>query len=304
LDLGEVTKLSAASWRFTALLAPDVKQRARTHFEQLLSYASLNSATLEFEPFATALVSSESSDTAILARKILGPFGFQIEQSGASLMLEPLVRVQIVVAEIKKNKRGAIGIDWPTTLEGQLLPVPKLPYDGVLRFGLNALETQGIGRILAEPTLLCRSGKEAQFLAGGEFPIKVSSFKNQSVSWKRHGVLLKIRPKADSSGRMSIAIEAEVSMIDAANTVDGIPGLLTNRIETHFDLTSSRTIVLSGLIKKEWANSAQGLAGLSSIPVLGPLFNSQEFRDQETELMIFVTPQIAQPGVKNVSKSN
>jgi pilus assembly protein CpaC len=139
---------------------------------------------------------------------------------------------------------------------------------------------------------LCRSGKEAQFLAGGELPIKITAHKRQDVVWKKYGVLLKIKPVADFSGRMSIALETEVSTIDTSNTVDGLPGLLTNRIESHFDLKESRTIALSGLIKHQSGQSSQGLPGLSSVPILGSLFASREFRDDKTELVVFVTPEV------------
>jgi Flp pilus assembly secretin CpaC len=134
-----------------------------------------------------------------------------------------------------------------------------------------------------------RKDKETQI--GISWPSSVHA----QITWKQYGVVLKIKPKADFSGRMSIGLETEVSSIDRSNMVDGIPGLFTNRIETHFDLTTSRTIVLSGLIKKEWGDAMQGLPGLSNIPVLGALFGSRDFQEQRSELVVFVTPEVARP---------
>jgi pilus assembly protein CpaC len=105
-------------------------------------------------------------------------------------------------------------------------------------------------------------------------------------------VLLKIKPLVDGDGRMSIALETEVSMIDQSQVVDGIPGLLTNRIQSHFDLERSETIALSGLIKKEWGKSRSGLPALSNIPILGLLFSSEDYRENRTELVVFVTPKV------------
>ena len=160
----------------------------------------------------------------------------------------------------------------------------------------NFLEaSDGAGKVLASPNLLCRSGKEAEFFAGGEFPIKVKSFGSQDVIWKRYGVILKVKPRADAQGQMSIAIQTEVSTLDQSVAVDGVPGILANRIESHFDLRRPRTIALSGLFKHETGNSTSGLPGLARIPILGKLFGSEDWMDHKTELVIFVTPEVLPP---------
>jgi pilus assembly protein CpaC len=278
-----------------ASLEDAVLERAKEVFPRLLNEAGLPAITLSYSPSPIAMIPAEPAELEERVARVLGPYGFRIEKSAATLGLEPLVRVNILVAEVRTKLMRSLGVQWPTAIEAQLLPAPQVPSDGRLVVGLNALEEKGLGKILASPTLLCRSGKSAEFLAGGEFPIKIANFKTQDVIWKKHGVLLKISPRADFSGRMSIAIETEVSMLDNAQTVDGVPGLLTNRIETHFDLTRPRTIALSGLIKKEWGDTTAGLPGLASIPILGSLFGSRDFRENRTELMIFVTPEVVPP---------
>ncbi|MES2857355.1 MAG: pilus assembly protein, partial [Bdellovibrionota bacterium] len=251
--------------------------------------SGLTEIDLRFNPQITAHVPSAPTDLKERAASALRGFGIPVRESSGSIHLAPLVRVRIVVAEIKKSMMSKVGIDWPGHIGGQILPTAQWePFS----MNLNAMEQSGAGKILASPTLLCRSGKEAEFLAGGEFPIKVASLKTHELQWKKYGVVLKIKPLADVAGRMSIAIETEVSMIDTSQTVEGIPGLLTNRIETHFDLTSSRTIALSGLIKKEWGEARQGLPGLGGLPIIGALFSSRDYRDNLSELVIFVTPEV------------
>jgi len=204
-----------------------------------------------------------------------------------------LVKVQITVAEVKKDAFLSYGVQWPSNYTAQVIPGATAAENSGLSIALQALESKGLGRVLARPNLLCRSGKEAEFVAGGEFPIKIMNFKIQDIVWKRYGILLKIKPMADFSGRMSISLETEISNLDG-HSVDGIPGLLTNRVQSHFDLSESKTIALSGLIKSESTESQVGLPGLARIPILGSLFSSKDFRENRTELVIFVKPEIVQ----------
>lgn len=295
ISLAEAVADSDPSYQFHARIEESLIPAAQVHFRRLLREAGLPDLHLTLNSDLKVTLPSEPEDLQKRVSQVLGPYGFEIAQSPSSLGLEPLVRVKILVAELRTKMMSRIGLQWPASVEGQLLPSFKVPADSMLNIGINALEENGLGRVLASPVLLCRSGKEAEFLAGGEFPIKIANFKHQDVIWKRYGVLLKIKPKADFSGRMSIGVTTEVSTIDSAQTVDGIPGLLTNRIETHFDLNGSKTIALSGLIKREWGDSTSGLPSLGSLPVLGPLFSSQDYRDNKTELVVFVTPEVMRP---------
>lgn len=295
LALAEAFGDSSHDYEFRARPETSVIGPAEERFKSMLREAGLPDLRVNLRPDAFVTLPMEPEDLKARVTKILGPYGFKVIRSPSSLGLEPLVRVKIIVAEFKKKMMNRIGLQWPASIEGQILPSLIAPADGNLNIGINALEENGLGKILASPVLLCRSGKEAQFLAGGEFPIKIANFKQQDVIWKRYGVLLKIKPQADFSGRMSIGVATEVSTIDSSQTVDGLPGLLTNRIETHFDLSGSRTIALSGLIKKEWGDSSSGIPVLGSLPILGPLFSSQDYRDNQTELVVFVTPEVIRP---------
>jgi pilus assembly protein CpaC len=121
------------------------------------------------------------------------------------------------------------------------------------------------------------------------------NWKVSDVLWKKYGVILDITPKADLQKAISTRLITEVSLIDEAHRVDGIPGFLTNRIETHFDIRGEKTIALSGLIKNELGRGKQATPLLSSIPILGELFSSQDYKDNSSELIVLVTPRVLSP---------
>ncbi len=282
-----------ASFTFNAEMSESLVQEAQAYFNHMILSANLPLPALRIMPALVSLA-LEQKDLNARFEKILGPYGFTIEKNSSVIEMAPIVRVQISITELRKNARTVLGVQWPESYQAQVLPVANFPGQtgNPLTLQLNALEQTGQARILASPNILCRSGNEASFLAGGEFPIKLMNFKTQDVIWKKYGVLMNIKPKADFSGRMSIGISTEVSTIDPSQTVDGIPALLTNRIESYFDLLKSRTIILSGLLKKESSDAMSGLPGLAKIPILGALFSSDEFREHQTELVVFVTPEV------------
>lgn len=232
-----------------------------------------------------------SKDNSSDYKHVLRRIGILALENKQKLEIADNVRVEIKVTEIKKDFSRKIGMEWPGSYSAQVV-------DGAFSFAnafdatLHANEANGNIKVLASPNLICRSGKEAEFFAGGEFPIKILNYKIQDIVWKKYGILMKIKPQIDSIGQMSLQIESEVSSIDGSRTVDGIPGLHTNRVSSYFDLVQSKTIALSGLITNETSQSKSGLPFLSQLPILGPLFASEEFKDHKSELVIFVTPQL------------
>ena len=224
-------------------------------------------------------------------KKILAPYGVRITEDANSLMMEPTVRVQITVVEIQREWSRKIGLRWPDGYQAQLLPETFLDAQAITATA-HFFEQNGKGKVLASPNLICRSGKEAEFVAGGEFPIKIMNFKMSDVVWKKYGIVLKVKPLADSLGQISLQIDTDVSSIDSARTVDGIPAIITHHVSSYFDLRSPRTIALSGLIKNTESQSSEGMPWLSRLPILGPLFSSKDFRENRTELVIFVRPEI------------
>jgi pilus assembly protein CpaC len=294
LSLAEASREMDVPYQMSADIPSSLRAKAQAYWQEQLSLAGLAPVPIQF---STPLQARVSVSAAVFEKyqNLLSPFGILVEKDAESLNIAPVIKVEITVAEVKRKLETHYGLKWPVSYSATLLPDGSREFENLV-FTANALEDQGKGKILASPSLLCRSGKAAEFLAGGEFPIKIMNMHTRDVVWKKYGVLLKVRPTADSSGRMSIALDVEVSTIDGANTVDGIPGLLTNRISSHFDLAKSQTIALSGLIKNEESNASSGLPLMARIPVLGALFSSKEFRENRTELVIFVRPSIVKEG--------
>jgi pilus assembly protein CpaC len=165
---------------------------------------------------------------------------------------------------------------------------------------IDALESNGLASVLAEPTLTTTSGKTANFLAGGEFPIPVRDGQgNITVQYKQFGVKLDFTPTVMSKNRMSITVAPEVSSINFDNPIEvqGLrnPIILSRRAQATVELGSGDTFALAGLLKSDESNSIDKFPGLGELPVLGTLFRSQQFRNDKTELVILVTPYLVRP---------
>lgn len=169
---------------------------------------------------------------------------------------------------------------------------------------LNALETRGLAKTLAEPTLVALSGERASFLAGGEFPVPVAqsgtgATATISVEFKPFGVSLGFTPTVLGDGTISMIVEPEVSAIDpnASITVGTItiPGLRTRRASTTLQMRDGESFAIAGLLQKDFKTTINQMPGLGSVPVLGALFRSTNFNKDETELLIVVTPHLVAP---------
>lgn len=163
---------------------------------------------------------------------------------------------------------------------------------------LNLLAQKGDAVILAQPRLAARHRGEASFLAGGEIPIPVASATGTpGVMFREYGVRLHILdPVADESGTIRARIKTEVSSLDRSVTAMGVPGLMSRRTETEFNLRNGDTLVLSGVVQREQQSDVSALPYLGDIPVLGHLFKSKRFSDRDSELVVFITPWLLNPG--------
>ncbi len=237
-------------------------------------------------PQARVQVSFSLKQSPAIKQKLQN-YGFLIEENMQAVGIVPMVEIEILVLEFRKKYFQKIGLQWPGSYS-----IQKSSTIDDFSLTLHALEENGIAKILASPKLLTQSEKEASFLAGGEIPIRVNGFSTSNLVWKEYGIRLKVLPKVDTRGYLQVSIETEVSMLDSSQTVDGVPGLLSNRFSTHFNLKKEKSIVLSGLIKQEWGQSSEGLPFLQRIPILGKLFSSEEYRSNQTELILIVRPKI------------
>jgi pilus assembly protein CpaC len=174
---------------------------------------------------------------------------------------------------------------------------------------INLARNSGDAIILAEPSLSARSGGEAEFLSGGEIPLPVTSNDGQaSVEFKEFGIKLRIKPTADDAGNIIAEVETELSTVDPSLSVGGIPGFRTRKASTDASLKNGQTLVISGLVNRELSDNTTGFAFLSKIPVLGALFRSKDFRNNKSELVIFVTPyiydELSDINLKAIERSN
>ncbi len=168
-----------------------------------------------------------------------------------------------------------------------------------INFGVvvQALQQKNLLQILAEPNLIAVNGKEASFLAGGEFPFPIvqpgQGFTAVSISFKEFGVRLRFTPVIMPNGNIHLRVVPEVSQLDFADglTISGfnIPALSTRRADTEFELQDGQSFVIAGLIDNRLTNIGNKIPGLGDIPILGNLFKSKNLQKSNTELMVLCT---------------
>jgi pilus assembly protein CpaC len=162
---------------------------------------------------------------------------------------------------------------------------------------IRALQTKNLLQILAEPNLIAVNGKEASFLAGGEFPFPIvqpgAGFTAVTISFKEFGVKLKFTPVIMPNGNIHLKVVPEVSALDFANslTISGftVPALSTRRADTEFELRDGQSFVIAGLMDNRVTNIANKIPGLGDIPILGNFFKSKSAQKSNSELMVLCT---------------
>jgi pilus assembly protein CpaC len=168
---------------------------------------------------------------------------------------------------------------------------------------IQALQTENILQILAEPNLVTANGREATFLVGGEFPVPILQGGANSgavtVMFREFGVRLLFTPLITANNTIQLHLKQEVSSIDIANgvTLSGffIPGLSTRRAETNVELAEGQSFVVAGLLDNRETEALNKIPVISSIPILGDLFKSKTMNRNQTELVLLVTPEITAP---------
>jgi len=176
-----------------------------------------------------------------------------------------------------------------------------------INFGavIQALQTKNLLQILAEPNLIAVNGKEASFLAGGQFPFPIvqpgNGFTAVTISFKEFGVRLQFTPIITPNGNIHLKVAPEVSTLDFANalTLQGftVPALSTRRAETEFELQDGQSFVIAGLMDNRVTDIYNKIPGLGDIPILGNFFRSKSLQKSNSELMVLCT-------VKRVSPTN
>ena len=177
---------------------------------------------------------------------------------------------------------------------------------------LRAMESAGVARTLAEPNLTAISGESATFIAGGEFPIPAGYTCDPTthvcvtqISFKKFGISLNFTPVVLTEGRISLRVMTEVSELSNDNAITlsqgftssnvnsiTIPSIKTRRAETTLEIPSGGSMAMAGLIQEQTKQAVNGLPGLTQLPILGSLFRSRDFVNNQTELMVLVTPYV------------
>ncbi|MDC9700835.1 MAG: type II and III secretion system protein family protein [Alphaproteobacteria bacterium] len=240
------------------------------------------------------------------------------------------VFLKVVIAEVQRSAAKQLGVEWSSVLGSKdngpsfgFHSEPPFSVSGQRLFKqgfknkyvsgnftlenlIQALERNDLLRTLAEPTLTAISGEDASFLAGGEFPIPVSQDNGKvSIEFKPFGVSLGFTPVVLSEGRISLKIQTEVSEVTGKNAFsiassfggDGITirGLRVRRAKTTVELPSGGSLVIAGLIEEKSKHTMNGIPGIKNVPVIGELFRSRDFQNDETEMLVLVTPYLAKP---------
>jgi pilus assembly protein CpaC len=220
---------------------------------------------------------------------------------------QTMIQVDVQVMEIIDTDTLNLGLDWERIVgnAGQLnIFESTAPINAIgtldrakLNLLLKLMVEKGHAKILARPKLLTLSGNKASFNSGGELPVStVNSTGQQSVEWKKYGVNLDVNPTAKDTGDIHLDIRAEVSDVDYTHLVNGNPALKTRWASSTIQVQPGSTVVIGGLIQEKTQIQHQGLPILSDIPVLGYLFKSTMTSQENSELVIFVTPYIVGRG--------
>jgi pilus assembly protein CpaC len=175
---------------------------------------------------------------------------------------------------------------------------------------LKVLANKGLFQSLAEPNLIAVDGKEASFLAGGEYPYPVATPNAGgvaiSIMFKEFGVRLNFTPTILGDEMVRLKVRPEVSALDFANavTLEGfrVPALSTRRTETEVELQNGQTFAIAGLLNNTLTDSMSKIPGIGDIPILGLLFRSKAHQKNQTELVVMITPYIVRRGSAGVSE--
>lgn len=233
---------------------------------------------------------------------------------GQSNLQERTIYMQAQIIEIRRSALDNLGVRWAQEING-----PSVSANGratvqgsgsqvinplVWTFALatditsriNLLEQRGDAYVIASPQLTSRCGGEAEFTAGGELPIPIASGPGQvSVEYKPYGVRLEIAPLCDTRGNIRANLGMELSQIDPAVMVMGVPGLLTRRADTQLDLMDGRAMLVSGLSQLRASDVVDQVPGIGNVPVLGNLFRNKDLNGERTELVLLITPSVVTP---------
>ena len=260
-----------------------------------------------------------SPEDQVKAQAVAKAFGLDAENM-ISVGRSTLVEVDVEFVEIRRLDADKVGIQWPTFLggtgsvtaqqtvsyRGGGVPPPSMitmNVESEITAGLNLLITDNRARLLSHPRLVCASGAKAEFFVGGEVPFPLKTEEAFRVEFKEFGVKLEVEPTADARGNIRMDLLTAVSAIDNGIMINGNPGFRTRRVNTSVTVQEGQSIVLSGLYSNDESQAIQRFPLLGHIPLLGELFKSRDFREERSNLVIFVTPRVVTPQAPRVRRA-
>lgn len=174
---------------------------------------------------------------------------------------------------------------------------------GAINTRVRLIEENGLGRILAQPSLIALSGHSANFLAGGELPIPQSGgLGTTTITFKPFGIGVTVTPTVLSADRIVLKVAPEASDIDASNgiTINNItiPSISTRRAETTLELGNGESFIIGGLVSRTTRSNAAKVPFLGDLPIIGTFFRSMQYTQDERELVMIVTPHLVRPFAK------
>jgi pilus assembly protein CpaC len=280
---------------------------------------AIPNANVRVEPVNGRLRLSGTVPDAIALRKVLEI----AEQYGGDQVINALrvtggqqVMLEVRFIEASRNAGRELGVSWSVQTSGGVrfntngAASVSSPFGTVLAQVLGggisadilvqALEDRGLARRLAEPNLIALSGEKASFLAGGEIPIPVAAEDNRvTVTYKEYGVRLNFTPVVLDNGLINLKLEPEVSQVDESTRVNtgtiSIPSFITRRASTSIEVRDGQSFAMAGLLQSVHSKNREQIPWLGQLPILGALFSSSSFQEQETDLVIIVTPRLVRP---------
>jgi pilus assembly protein CpaC len=222
------------------------------------------------------------------------------------------ISLRVRIAELNRSQARNMGIDWSilfsegsqivTNMGGGVGTIGSVFESGDYQLNtvLNWLAANGTAKILSEPNVVVLSGRQARFLAGGEFAVPttvgIGGAAGQTTSFRGFGTSLLVTPAVVDRDLIRITTTAEYSDINNNNTVQGIPGTDSRRVETTVEMREGQTLALAGLLSHRQVTEVTRIPGLGAIPKIGPLlFSSKRSTMEENELLILITPEIVRP---------
>jgi pilus assembly protein CpaC len=303
----------------------------RAALKQLLPAASIQAEGVGEGVMLTGSVSTpiEAQQAGEVVARLVG--GSEKVVNSIVVRGHDQVMLKVAVAEVQRSIIKQLGIDLsanmnygtavvnfnnanPFTANGGPLTSNSLVASAVNKAGLptvtatlRAMESAGVVRTLAEPNLTAISGEAATFIVGGEFPFPTGVTCQTtaagsvgqcapSIAFKKFGISLNFTPVVLTEGKISLRVMTEVSEISTDNSINisgvSVPSIKTRRAETTLEIPSGGSLAMAGLIQEQTKQAVNGMPGVDQIPVLGQLFRSQDYVNNQTELMVIVTPYV------------